>query len=88
MAGVGELSERRKALGTMEYHREGWTTRGKFSVEVAYIRQFWQCEALTRGNKGDSKEWGDLLYRAARRWLYSIVDIAAFIIICLLGEKP
>ena len=39
--------EPRKAFGMIECHTEGWATRGKLPVEVAYVRQYWKCEALT-----------------------------------------
>ena len=46
-----EGSEFRKAFGIIEFHNEGWTTRGKLSVEVAYDRLYWNCERLSDGKK-------------------------------------
>lgn len=35
LAGTREVSELRKAFGTIECHSGGWPMRGKFSGEVA-----------------------------------------------------
>ena len=82
LTGTRELFEPRKAFGTIECHKDGWATRGKVSGEVVYIRQFWKREALTGGNKWNGGEWGNVLYKLARRWQYKVVDIVTFMNDC------
>lgn len=62
----------------IECHTEGWATRGKFSVEVAYVRQYWKCEVMTCRDKGKIRTWGGDLNTAVRRWQVKDVDIVAF----------
>lgn len=55
---------------------EGWATRGKFSVEVAYVRQYWLCKPL---NGRYSEDWDNNLYKGTRRWHVKVVEALAII---------
>lgn len=59
---------------------EGWATRGKFSVEVAYVRQYWLCKPL---NGRYSADWDDNLYVETRRWHVKVVEALAIIMLLL-----
>ena len=54
---------------------EGCATRGKFSVEVACVRQFCTCKAMTDRDTWNGKKGCDDLYTAAKRWQVKVVDI-------------
>ena len=66
----------------IECHKEGWATRGKFSVEVAYVRQYGRCEALTVRISRKVIDWGDDLYKAVKSWQVNAGDIVALIRMC------
>lgn len=66
LAGTRDFSGLRKAFGMIECHTEGWATRGKFSVEVAYVRQWCKCEEWTGRDNWSRKDLDDDLYAAVR----------------------
>ena len=54
---------------------EGWATRGRFAVEIAYVWQYGKCEKLIGCSILNLKEFGDNLYKTARRWQVNILDM-------------
>lgn len=87
MAGTREGFGLRKAFGMIECHTEGWAAGGRFSVKVAYVRQYWECEALTGRDKCNVMKWGDNLHTAVRRWQVKAVDIVAFMNMHLINDE-